>query len=186
MRVQIKDINSENFADLCDLFNTSRECQLCYCMSHRREPKEELQGVAAANELQSLVGAGKVFGLLAYEGEKCVGWCGFDPLESQPGHDYNFWKHAEKGASIWSIHCLYVRPEQRNTKLSTRLIEAATKRAQELGAKKLLAFPIPEGKRHHFPEHDGEFSGRLSTYKKLGYKTGPKINDFYQVMELTF
>src|SRR5690606_41562427 len=80
--------------------------------------------------------------------------------------------------------CLYIHPKFRGQGISGGLIEAAVDLAKEKGATEILAFPIPEDARRHFPEHDGEFSGRMSSYRKLGFRTGERINDFYQVMSL--
>jgi GNAT superfamily N-acetyltransferase len=186
MSISYRELEPSAWQDLVKLFGTSRECGICWCMNHRLPPAEELTGPPAQAALKEQVAQRKATGILAYAGDQCVGWCAVDPLEKQPGHDYCHWKHAEKAPGTWSIHCLYVHPEFRGKGVSTGLVAAAVELARAAGATKLLAFPIPEGKRHHFPEHDGEFSGRLSSFKKAGFTDEARINDFYQVVALNF
>ncbi len=151
-------------------------------MNHRVPANKEIQGDAARRGMLHLLGLGKIWGILAYAEDTCVGWAAIDPILNQPGHDYNAWTGAEKAETTWSIHCLFVHPKFRGKGLSGRLIHEAVSLAQTHGAKRVLAFPIPTEKRHHFPEHDGEFSGRLSSYQKLGFRELERINDFYQVV----
>jgi hypothetical protein len=47
--------------------------------------------------------------------------------------------------------------------------------AKSNGAKLISAFPIPEENRNRFPVNEAEFSGRLSTYLKFGFK--PTLDD---------
>ena len=184
MSIRVERLTAENFSSLDALFGTSRECGLCWCMNHRRRPENEVQGADARNALHALTREGKVQGMLAFHGEACVGWCAVDPLSEQPGHDYNFWKHAESDKDTWSIHCLFIHPDFRGKGISTSLIVESIALAKDQGAKRILAFPIPPEKRKHFPAHDGEFSGRHSTFVKAGFKEDTRINDFYSVMSL--
>jgi GNAT superfamily N-acetyltransferase len=155
-------------------------------MSHRRDPKEEILGDEARVGLEALVKQDKVRSILAMDGDQCIGWGAVDPLNVQPGHDYNHWKYAETDAGTWSIHCLYIAPSHRGQGVSNGLIEHCIKLAKDQGAKRLLAFPIPKEMREKFPAHDGEFSGRYSSYVNLGFKKTARINDFYEVLSLDF
>jgi GNAT superfamily N-acetyltransferase len=84
----------------------------------------------------------------------------------------------------WAIHCIFVKDGFRGQGISTKLIQAASGIAKENGAKLVSAFPIPDANRSKFPPNEAEFSGRYSTYAKLGFKAAGAGSDFYQRMEL--
>ena len=175
--IHIERATAENWADLESLFRTSAECEGCWCMNHRCKPEIAPTGNEAREALKSLIADGRAFGLLAYKESQCVGW-----IKNQPGHDFSVEKPEFKDAGAWSIHCLYVASNARAQGVSSQLVKAAVDLAKQEGATSVYAFPIPEETRNKFPEHEAEFSGRLSTYLRLGFQTNEKLNDFYQVV----
>lgn len=68
--------------------------------------------------------------------------------------------------------------------VSTDLIRAAIDFAKANGASLISAFPIPSENRKRFPVNEAEFSGRFSTYSKMGIRPVEESSDFYQRMEL--
>ncbi|MBK7960651.1 MAG: GNAT family N-acetyltransferase [Bdellovibrionales bacterium] len=84
----------------------------------------------------------------------------------------------------WSIHCIFVRDGFRGQGVSTDLIRAAIDCAKANGASLISAFPIPSENRKRFPVNEAEFSGRFSTYSKMGFRPVGESSDFYQRMEL--
>jgi GNAT superfamily N-acetyltransferase len=84
----------------------------------------------------------------------------------------------------WSIHCLFVREGFRGRGVSSGLIKAAIDFAKLNGAVLISAFPIPSENRKKFPPDEAEFSGRYSSYSKLGFVSVGDASDFYQRMEL--
>lgn len=184
MTYTVKVLDIHCWPDVVSLFSTNRECGLCFCMSHRVKPENEVLGEDAKQALHKLIESDKVCSILAYKDNLCVGWCAVDPLEEQPGHDYSFWKDAQLHPDTWSIHCLFVHPNHRGKGLSNILIKKAIDTAKDKGAKKIIAFPIPPKMRKHFPQHDSEFSGRFSSFTKAGFKPTARINDFYEVVSL--
>ncbi len=180
----LKLLDIDNWPDVVELFGSDRECGLCFCMSHRVKAENEVLGEDAKKALHELVKEGKACSILAYDGDKCVGWCAVDPLKAQPGHDYTYWKHSEIDDVTWSIHCLFIHDNYRGKGLSGLMIDKAVSAAKERGAKKVIAYPIPKKMRDKFPEHSSEFSGRYNTYMKAGFKSTARINDFYEVVTL--
>jgi GNAT superfamily N-acetyltransferase len=182
-----KIFDTSSWADVEKLFATDRECNLCFCMNHRVKQEDEVLGAEAQKALYNLTEEKKVCSVLAYDGDKCVGWCAVDPLVAQPGHDYSYWKTSKKeklDEGTWSIHCLFIHPDYRDKGVSSLLINKAVTTARDKGAKKLIAYPIPVKMRDKFPPISSEFSGRFSTYEKAGFKPVDRINDFYEVVSL--
>lgn len=159
---------------------TDSQCNECWCLNHR-EPAGCITGAAAQIKMNSLVNQKSVHGLLAYEENNSVGWIAIDPIVSLVGHDCQSTGKADE----WAIHCLYVKDGFRGKGISVQLINAAVDYAKANGAKLISAFPIPHENKNKFPVNEAEFSGRFSTYSKLGFKPDGKLSEFYQRVELT-
>lgn len=148
-------------------------------MNHRSAPSSCPTGENARLALRAAFENGSAYGLLAFDGEQAVGWCAVDPVATQVGHDYFPFS---KGEGDWMVHCLYVEESARGKGVSGALVEAAAALAKENKAEKILGFPIPEGSSGKFPKDLAEFSGRLSTYRRLGFSERERLDDFYQVV----
>ena len=181
MTFVVKPIEASTFKDLEGLFATDEQCADCWCMNHRLPAADLMFGEEAREQLQNLVGSRRVHGLLAYQGTQCVGWGAVDPLTAQVGHDYVIETH-DQAPDSWAIHCLFVHPDFRGQGVSFLLIDACVSLAQQGGAKKVLAFPIPIDSQGKFPVHEAEFSGRFSTYEKKGFTAQRRLNDFCVVV----
>jgi GNAT superfamily N-acetyltransferase len=136
--------------------------------------------MAAQEKMKQLTDKNKVGGLLAYSGTDCVGWLSIDPMTEMVGHDCQ----SSAKPNEWSIHCIFVKDGFRGLGISSVLIRAAIKFAKSKGAMLISAFPIPSENRSRFPVNEAEFSGRFSTYSKMGFKPSGESSDFYQRMEL--
>jgi GNAT superfamily N-acetyltransferase len=175
----IKPLSSAAWKDFVSLMESDAQCVDCWCLNHR--DKDSTTGPLAKERMRQLVSAGEAKGLLAYRGANCVGWISVDPINTLHGHDCQ-----DSGKeSEWSIHCIFIKDGFRTLGISTRLITAAIEYARSNGAKIISAFPIPEEHRSRFPVNEAEFSGRYSTYAKLGFVTQQSFDNFYQRMELT-
>jgi GNAT superfamily N-acetyltransferase len=130
--------------------------------------------------MQQLTTEDKVGGLLAYQDQKCVGWIAVDPMTELVGHDCQ----PSGKPNEWSIHCIFIKDGFRGQGVSKQLISAAIEFAKSNGAKLISAFPIPSENRSRFPVNEAEFSGRFSTYSKMGFKPSGEPSDFFQRMEL--
>lgn len=183
MQLQIQPLTSKNWNDFEQLFSACAQCKECWCLNHRVSPDAAVTGDEARVKMKELVSKGEVGGLLGYANEKCVAWLSVDPINTQVGHDYVVEGHS-KTENTWTIHCVYVAPEQRGQGFSKPLIQAGIDYAKSKGAIDVIVFPIPEETRTKFPEGEAEFSGRYSTFKKMGFKDQQRLNDFYQVMKL--
>lgn len=117
---------------------------------------------------------------MAYENQECIGWIAIDPMTELIGHDCQ----ASAKPNEWSIHCIFVKDGFRGKGLSNKLISAAIEYAKDRAASIISAFPIPEEHREKFPANEAEFSGRFSTYSKMGFVPQGETSDFYKRMEL--
>lgn len=175
----IKRLTTDTWNDFAALMRTDSQCSECWCLNHR-EPAGCATGADAQRKMESLNTQNKVGGMLAYAENECVGWIAIDPMTELHGHDCK----ASAKDQEWAIHCIFVKDGFRGRGISTLLIKAAIDFARTSGAKCISAFPIPEENRGRFPVNEAEFSGRFSTYAKLGFKPDAMVSEFYQRMEL--
>ncbi len=179
MKTIISQLTTKTWDDFVSLMQTDSQCSECWCLNHR-EPAGCPTGVTAQNKMKMLTSENKVGGLLAYHDNKCVGWIAIDRMSDLAGHDCQ----ATGKDNEWSIHCLFIKDGFRGKGLSKLLITGAIDFAKANGAKLISAFPIPEKNRNRFPVNEAEFSGRFSTYAKLGFQSAGQESEFYQRMEL--
>jgi GNAT superfamily N-acetyltransferase len=173
--IEIKKLDIKTWDGFVSLMEADIQCSECWCLNHRATQGCST-GLLAKNEMKTLTADGKVHGLLAYDEEKCIGWVAIDPMSEMIGHDLQ----STGKDTEWTIHCLFIAEKYRSRGISTLLIQAATEYARSNGAKVVSAFPIPQDNRKKFPENEAEFSGRFSTYHKLGFRTDGDASDFYQ------
>ncbi len=134
---------ADRWADLELLFGSRGACGGCWCMTWRLTRAEFNQNKGEANRraLQSLVKKGPPPGVLAYEGEKPVGWCAVAPREAYPALERSRILKPVDAEPVWSISCLFVDKSYRRRGLSAQLIAAATKFAHAQGAKIVEGYP---------------------------------------------
>jgi GNAT superfamily N-acetyltransferase len=177
--IVIKELNHVTWPHFVTLFESDKNCSECWCLNHR-ESAGCPTGAQAKEQMKILCDQDKVNGLLAFQEQSCVGWIAIDPMDRLFGHDCQ----SSGKAKEWAIHCIFVRHTHRNLGVSKSLIDGAISYAKDKGASLISAFPIPEKNHMKFPLHEAEFSGRLSSFLKLGFKPVKEISDFYLRMEL--
>lgn len=174
----IKPLSSSNWNDFVSLMDSDAQCSECWCLNHREAACAT--GLSAKHRMQALVSSEEAQGLLAFQDRQCIGWVSVDPMRTLHGHDCQ--STCKEGE--WSIHCIFIKEGFRGTGISTLLIQAAVSYARERGARLISAFPIPNEHRFRYPAGEAEFSGRYSTYAKLGFVPIAGTDQFYQRMEL--
>jgi GNAT superfamily N-acetyltransferase len=175
----IKPLSTETWSDFTSLMQSDNQCAECWCLNHRL-PSGCPTGLAAREKMRILIEGKEVEGLLAYSDGECIGWLSIDPISKLVGHDC---LSTGKVGEL-AIHCIFVKENYRGKGISKHLIENAIQYAHENGAKLISAFPIPEENRGKFPVNEAEFSGRFSTFQKLGFKQVENFSEFYQRVEL--
>jgi len=179
LKFSTNPLSESSWSDFVSLMQTDSQCSECWCLNHR-ESTGCPTGSVAQEKMKTLVSNGKAHGLLAYQNQECVGWVAIDPMSGLVGHDCQLTGKDDE----WSIHCLFVKNGFRGQGISTLLVLAAIEYARSNGAKLISAFPIPNENRNRFPVNEAEFSGRFSTYSKLGFKPMGEASEFYHRMEL--
>jgi len=142
-RYRFKPVTQTQWDDLVNLFGERGACNGCWCMWWRLRGSEFRAGVGAGNRqaLRDLVDRGVIPGILAYDGEKPVGWCSVGPRQDFPRLNSSPRLRALDEQPVWSIVCYFVDRKARGQGLMQALTEAAVDYARRNGAGIVEAYP---------------------------------------------
>jgi GNAT superfamily N-acetyltransferase len=148
LRVRVVPATPERWADLEQLFGRAGAYGGCWCMFFRQSAAEwKVSGSEPRRRaLWQIVSRGEEPGVLAYAGDRPVGWCAvapraayarlatsrlFPPLDDEP---------------VWSVTCFFVAKDWRRRRVTVALLEGAAKLAKRHGARVLEGYPTaPRG-----------------------------------------
>lgn len=169
----VRPVTPELWPALQDLFGRAGASNGCWCMywrlgaGYRKRPRE-----ANRRDLRAIVEDGPSPGLLAFHGDRAVGWCQVTPREDLPWLDRalqiaHVSAPADDDANVWSISCFYVRRGYREQGVTAALIARAIEMAHAAGADVLEAYPVdarqPNATRNRF-------TGLASTFERAGFE----------------
>ena len=168
-RLTFRPATSENWKDLAALFGPRGACAGCWCMWWRVPRSRFNAGKTGGNRraLKKLVDSGAEPGILAYDGERPVGWCSIAPREQFSGLERSRVLARVDDAPAWSIVCFFVARDMRRTGVTGKLIAEAVRYAKSKGARIVEAYPVQPG--------DGgtadafAYTGIASTFRAAGF-----------------
>ena len=168
-KLEIHPLTPRRWSDLVKLFGPRGACAGCWCMWWRLSRADFVAGKGDGNRrgLERYVRAGKVPGLVAYEGGEPVGWVAVEPREAYSRLERSRTLAPVDAAPVWSITCFFVARRHRRKGVTRALIEAAVRHATASGARIVEAYPVDLEKRtaDAFLYH-----GAASTFRALGFE----------------
>lgn len=148
--LRIVPATQNRWDDFEKLFGPSGACYGCWCMhwrqSHAERAKATSKGSKAA--IKRRFAKGPPPGLLAFEGETCVGWVQVTrraevPRFNSPRASSRPLEPEEAdNPDNWAISCFFFRASHRGKGLSHKMIAAAVDYARARGAKRVEACPM--------------------------------------------
>lgn len=141
-----RPFESTDWPAIEELFGPNGACGGCWCMWWRVPRGGKLwvaaKGLKNRAAFRDLVKNGAVHGIVAFVGDKPVGWCCLGPRSSFPRMERVRALKREWSERTWSIVCFYVPRAWQRRGVATRLLEAATSRAFEMGAGEVEGYPV--------------------------------------------
>jgi GNAT superfamily N-acetyltransferase len=167
VKLTIRPLTAQLWPALEDLFGENGACFGCWCMYWRIGARYRGQP-ASKNKagFREIVMRGPPPGLLAFDGNKAVGWCQLTPRDDLPWLDRTWRLKRVDDVSVWCISCFYIRIGYRKRGITSALIKAALKAAKRAGAPALEAYPLDADLT---PSASG--TGFATTFARLGFKT---------------
>lgn len=166
MKLTIRPLTPDLWPDLEDLFGEKGACNGCWCMycrigsAYRKQP-------AAKNKaaFRAIVKSGPPPGLLAFDGERAVGWCQLTPRDELPALDRSWRLKPVDELPVWALSCFYVRIGYRRQGVTKALITEALKVAKRAKAPALEAYPFDAAL-----SPSASSTGYASTFARTGFK----------------
>lgn len=169
MQLTIRPLTLDLWPAFEDLFGQSGACNGCWCM-YWRIGSEYHKRVREKNRstFRKIVKQGPPPGLLAFDGERAVGWCQLTPRDDLRWlNRARFFERVDE-APVWSISCFFVRRGYRHQGIMTALITAALRAAKLANAPALEAYPVDTARSD---STSNVFTGTALTFKRAGFKT---------------
>ena len=182
LRLTFRPLRPERWADLEEVFGQRGACGGCWCMWWRiaRAEFEKSKGANNKRALKRIVRSGPVPGLLAYCGDKPVGWCAIGPREWYPVLQRSRVLKPVDEKPVWSVTCFFVGREYRRRGVSTALLKAAVEHARRAGARIVEGYPV-EPKKGSMPDAFA-WVGLPATFERAGFREVARRSETRPIM----
>ncbi|MGC1208525.1 MAG: GNAT family N-acetyltransferase [Ornithinimicrobium sp.] len=161
-------VTLDRFEDFADVINPNRRGEHCWCTPHRLRAADvrELGDGDREQAMRALCSRDTPPGILAYSGDKAVGWCNVGARDDIPKLVHSKLIRPLDQVPVWSIVCLVVRGGHRKQGVSARLIEGAVEFAASRGAPAVESYPVdPSGRM----DTTMAFVGTRRMFEKAGF-----------------
>lgn len=169
MKLTIRPLTPSLWPALEALFGKGGACNGCWCMYWRIGPeyhKRPRQKNKSA--LRRIVNQGPPPGLLAFDGERPVGWCQLTPRKDLGWLNRKPVLEPVDDVPVWALSCFYIRRGYRRRGVMTALIVEALKAAKRANAPALEAYPVDTSRPG---STSNVFTGTVSAFRRLGFRT---------------
>lgn len=162
-------LTPERWRDFEALFGPRGACGGCWCMWWRltRSEFDRQKGEGNRQAMKALVDSGRVPGILAYSGERPVGWCSVAPREEFGALARSRVLRPVDDRPVWSVVCFFVDKVYRRQGLTVALLRAAVDYAAAHGATIVEGYPS-EPKKADAPAVF-LYTGTVSAFRKAGF-----------------
>ena len=141
---RIEPLTPGRWGDFTALFGPRGACAGCWCTWARlthAEFREATPGQRRAR-IRRVVQAGDPPGLLAYDGDRAVGWVALAPRETYRRYETSRVLAPVDDVPVWSVPCFFVAKTHRRRGLTVALLKAACAFAADRGARVVEGYPV--------------------------------------------
>ena len=169
MNLAVRPLTPDLWPQLEELFGRVGACNGCWCMywriggAYNQRPREKNKAA-----FKAVVKKGPPPGLLAFDGEKAVGWAQLTPRAVLPHLDRGRFTRKLDDVPVWSLTCFFIRKGHRGKGVMTALLDAAIDYAKAMKAPALEAYPVKTDTKR---SNSGMYTGAASSFTRAGFKT---------------
>lgn len=140
----IHPVTIDHWNGMKELFGEKGACGGCWCMWWRSKRSDFLHQKGEGNKkaMQEIIENGEIPGLIAYCGEKPIGWCAVSPREKFSGLGRSKILQPIDGRPVWSVICFFIARDFRNKGLSEDLLRAAIEFVRTQGGTIVEGYPV--------------------------------------------
>ena len=164
----IHPLTPNRLADFEHLFGPSGACGGCWCTFWKLRGKafSENTGEPARQMQRSVVEAGIVPGLLAYDGGQPIGWVAVEPRSAYPRLAYSRILQPVDDSPVWSITCFFVEKKHRRKGVTVELLRAAVDHVKKHGGRIVEGYPVETQQNMPAPF---VYTGTASAFQQAGF-----------------
>jgi GNAT superfamily N-acetyltransferase len=168
--IEVHPVTADRWDDLARLFGPSGAYSGCWCMWWRQSAKDFDRNGNAGNRraMRSLVGGGRVPGLLAYRNGRPVGWVSVAPRTEFPRIERSRTLKRVDDRPVWSVVCFFIDKAHRRGGVARALLRGAVRYAAENGARLVEAYPVDPQERD-YPDAEA-FTGLVPLFEAAGFR----------------
>lgn len=179
-QLTVSPLTPELWPALEDLFGRAGASNGCWCMYWRIGPRyHERPREENRHDLRRLTESGVSPGLLAFDGDRCAGWCELAPRAELAWLAHTRAFQPVDDLPVWSVPCFYIRRTHRRQGIMGMLIEAALSVAAAAGAPALEAYPVDTAVEGHTRNL---FMGIASVFAEHGFREVARRSPYRPVM----
>lgn len=179
---RFSELNEKNWNAFEELFGKNGACAGCWCMYYRQQRPDyrKNKGEGNKNKMRQLVKKGEVPGILAFDGNRAVGWCSVAPREKFIALERSRILKRVDERPVWSIVCFFIAKDYRRSGLTYLLLEHIKEYGEKNGAKIIEGYPVdPKGKDY---AASFAWTGFLSAFIKAGFREVIRRSDTRPIM----
>jgi GNAT superfamily N-acetyltransferase len=168
--VDVRPLTAATWEALAALFREGGDPRWCWCQFWRLRSKD----MAAAKvpqlreRLRSQARSDLPPGLVAFDGDRAVGWVSLGPRSDFERIVRSRVIPAIDDRPVWSIVCFAVSSSARGRGVARALLDGAIAWARERGAVALEAYPVRVGDAEAI-HPDAAFTGTLPMFERAGF-----------------
>ena len=156
-----------------------------HVLAHRKlQGWLKIKGAGAKKAFKKLVQSGKAHGTLAFSKGEPVGWCSFGSRRDFPVLRSIKAYERDDADSVWSVTCFFIHSKWRRKGLSRGLLKSAVEAMGKRGVKVVEAYPVTTTKDGRKIGSSMAWTGPLSIFEELGFKTVQATNSLRPLMRL--
>jgi GNAT superfamily N-acetyltransferase len=167
--VQVWPATEDRFADVATMLGPKDPASsVCWCLSHRLDSRTNrgLVGPARGEYVRELTRRPVAPGVLAYDGDRVVGWAAVAPRAELPFERSPRIPHVDS-SPVWSLWCIRVRPGHRGRGIAHALVDGAVAYAASQGAPAVEGYPVDNHGRR--VDLTMAYVGTRSLFEKAGF-----------------
>jgi GNAT superfamily N-acetyltransferase len=170
-RLAIEPLTPGRFDALAALFREGGDPRWCWCQFWRLRSKDfsASRVPQLRQRLRDLSDGSPAPGLVAFRGDRAVGWCSLGPRQDFERLEHSRTIPRVDDEPVWSIVCFAVSKTARGDGVAAALLKAASRWAREQGAKTLEAYPV-EIKPGVAMNANSAFMGTLPMFERAGFR----------------